>query len=239
LILAIAAGMFGAAGRGRSSSFAITAALLGLATMLLYLAASLVATAVMQAATTYAVSDLYLEQPTGISSAYSRVKGKVGRLVNVVLSVGIRVVGGFILFVIPGIIMVMRYSLAVPAAVLENVKTRDALKRSKALSQGSGGRVLTIYVLMLVLVWAVMFGLSYLGLSLLGRVATTGLSGQVWQRVIGFIAGSVASPVLTIAIALLYYDQRVRKEAFDIEHMMSALEPAASSSTAAAAGTTL
>jgi hypothetical protein len=33
----------------------------------------------------------------------------------------------------------------------------------------------------------------------------------------------VANPIATIAIALIYYDQRVRKEAFDLQLMMEAI----------------
>ena len=40
------------------------------------------------------------------------------------------------------------------------------------------------------------------------------------QHIGGFIAGVVAGPIATTAIALIYYDQRVRKEAFDLQHMM-------------------
>jgi hypothetical protein len=49
------------------------------------------------------------------------------------------------------------------------------------------------------------------------------LLGLVLQHLGGFIAGVVAGPIATTAIALIYYDQRVRKEAFDLQHMMEAM----------------
>ena len=38
------------------------------------------------------------------------------------------------------------------------------------------------------------------------------------------MAGVVAGPISTIAIALLYYDQRVRKEAFDLQILLESLD---------------
>ena len=42
----------------------------------------------------------------------------------------------------------------------------------------------------------------------------------------GFVTQSILGPIMTIAITLVYYDERVRKEAFDLEHMMQALDGA-------------
>jgi hypothetical protein len=45
----------------------------------------------------------------------------------------------------------------------------------------------------------------------------------------------VAIPQLTIALTLLYYDERVRKEGFDLQWMMSNLEGAAPAGAGVAA----
>jgi hypothetical protein len=50
----------------------------------------------------------------------------------------------------------------------------------------------------------------------------------------GFIAGTLAAPIATIALALVYYDQRVRKEAFDLQLMMEAIGQEPQSQSAAA-----
>jgi hypothetical protein len=57
----------------------------------------------------------------------------------------------------------------------------------------------------------------------------------IWQYVAGFIAGTLAGPIATIAIALLYYDERVRKEAFDLQLMMEAVGEQPPQTMAAAA----
>jgi hypothetical protein len=38
-----------------------------------------------------------------------------------------------------------------------------------------------------------------------------------------FLASALAGPISTIAVALMYYDQRIRKEAFDLQWMMDSI----------------
>jgi hypothetical protein len=209
--------------------------------VLFYWIGAVIAAGITQAATTFAVSSLHLQEATGIKAAYARVKGLVGRTINVLLSVGLRVVFGFMLFIIPGIIMLRRYSLSVPVAVLERVKAKDALKRSRHLSEGAGSRVLLVYVLMLVLIWGLSAGMAWLlGLAFSTQVLQENFAARIMKQLLSFLLGAAVGPVMTIAFTLLYYDQRVRKEAFDLEHMMNALQgKTAESSTAASAGSAI
>ena len=47
---------------------------------------------------------------------------------------------------------------------------------------------------------------------------------QVLTVVMSYISQILVTPLMTIAFSLMYYDERVRKEAFDIELMMKGLE---------------
>ena len=241
IVLITMLGLIRAANTQRTVATAATVAITGLVTLFAYVIAAVIAAGINHAATTFAVSSLYLEEPASIKGAYAKVKGLVGRTVNVIMSVGIRVFGGFLLFIIPGVIMLRRYSLSVQAAVLENLKTRAALKRSRQLSEGSGGRILLVYVLMLALIWAVSLGAGWvLGLIFSPQTLRQSFAAQIVQQFSGFLVGAAVGPVMTIAFSLLYYDQRVRKEAFDIEHMMKTLQSAGTtvSASAATAGVT-
>jgi hypothetical protein len=46
-------------------------------------------------------------------------------------------------------------------------------------------------------------------------------SREMFDEVLATLGGILFGPITAIALTLVYYDQRVRKEAFDIEHMMS------------------
>ena len=43
---------------------------------------------------------------------------------------------------------------------------------------------------------------------------------EVMRLLAGFVASVAVSPIYPIALTLLYYDQRIRREGFDVEWMM-------------------
>ncbi|HET8890245.1 MAG TPA: hypothetical protein VFQ41_15195 [Candidatus Angelobacter sp.] len=117
-----------------------------------------------------------------------------------------------------------KYCLAVPAALMESVAARPALRRSRFLAKGSIRRISLIYSLMFAMglvfstvlwlpdrIYAAFRGHSYLVSILLGNAGS-------------FLASALAGPISTIAVALMYYDQRIRKEAFDLQWMMDSME---------------
>lgn len=134
---------------------------------------------------------------------------------------------GFCLLVLAGIIyavlMGLRYSLAVPACVIEDIKARPALRRSVVLSKGSRGRIFLLGLLVV----AVQIGLG-LVTQLFFIVAAFRHHGmlpagiRVLQQLVAFCTHTFVAPIYATGFTLFYYDQRVRKEGFDIEWMMQA-----------------
>jgi hypothetical protein len=191
---------------------------------------SLVVNSIATAATTFGVSDIYLDKETSINACFARVKGKIGRVIYASFELGLRVGLGFILLIIPGIYWGGKYGLAVPAVVLEDIKGKQACARSAELTKDSVGRIVAIYFLTWMLVVAISAGIGALlggaAFGLRGAAGTTG--SKVFQYLLSWVVNIVITPVMSIALTLAYYDQRVRKEAFDIESMMSLLgEPSA------------
>ena len=114
-----------------------------------------------------------------------------------------------------------RYSLAVPACLLERLPARQALKRSKWLSRGAIGRIFLIFFLMGILALGLSYAIQF-PIALYAE-SNPGILAIVLQLLGLFIALTFALPSGTIAVCLLYYDQRVRKEAFDLQLMMESL----------------
>jgi hypothetical protein len=138
------------------------------------------------------------------------------------------------LLLVPGIILGLMYALAVPVFVLEERGGSASLSRSSQLTKGHRGRIFLIYFLLIVL--AVIISLVWqapmtTALVLGGiRSPESVVCYQVASQFAGLLTRSLVGPVMTIALALMYYDERVRKEAFDLEHMMrqiDGLKPAA------------
>jgi hypothetical protein len=59
------------------------------------------------------------------------------------------------------------------------------------------------------------------------RRALIPLWQQVGASVMGAISGTLVGSLIYITIVLIYYDVRIRKEAFDLQAMMAGLGPAA------------
>lgn len=131
-----------------------------------------------------------------------------------------------------------RYSLAVPACVVERLPVIGSLQRSKFLSSKALFRIFLIYLLLVILSLALGAALSipnYIEMAVHQGKET--LPFQFWGFVASFLAGTLAGPIATIAISLVYYDHRVRKEAFDLQLMMEAVgQPAAQQAAGAAPG---
>jgi hypothetical protein len=214
-----------ALGVGGNGKAPVKIALLTLCVAILSVLIAVVAKAIATAATTFAVSDIYLDKETSISACFARVKGKVGRVIYASFELGARVGLGFLLLIIPGIYWAGKYGLAVPAVVLEDIKGKKACARSAELTKDSIGRIVAIYFLTWILVAAIGGGIvALLGVFALVHKGAAGTTGfKVFNDIVSFVVNTVVTPVMSIALTLAYYDQRVRKEAFDIESMMSLL----------------
>jgi hypothetical protein len=158
---------------------------------------------------------------------------------------GILAVVAFIVCVIWAIRLYCSYQLAVPVCVLEKRGALDCLKRSRFLSKGKAvQRILLVLFLSGILTYILSLALSLPVIILTmtsGPAKTTsmGILVVIWDYLSSFVAGVLAGPIVTIALALLYYDERVRKEAFDLQLMMEAMGQQQASQAAAAAAPTV
>jgi len=144
---------------------------------------------------------------------------------------GFAVLGAALVVLVAAMIIWVRYALAIACCVVEDLGVIKSIKRSSALSRGSRFRIFLVYIVFLIL--AVLAGAA-LG-ALAGGLGT--LIPNVPTRLVliylaGFLAGLVTGPLATIGIALVYYDERVRKEAFDLQVMMGDLDLPSSTSGA-------
>jgi uncharacterized membrane protein len=130
----------------------------------------------------------------------------------------------FIFALLYGTWMSLRYSLAVPACVVEELPATGAIKRSIQLSLGSRGRIfvlgLLVYAVRLLL--GILFGFPLIALAVKHPGHPLPVGWLMFQQVGVFVSSSLIGPIYSIGLTLFYYDQRIRKEGFDIEWMMHA-----------------
>ncbi|MFJ8475494.1 hypothetical protein [Kitasatospora sp. NPDC094011] len=128
-----------------------------------------------------------------------------------------------------GVWLLVRYSLAAPALMLEKQGVVAALSRSRRLVRGSWWRVFGIVLVLSRIIAAVVsatlvipfrfIGLV-LGFGTLDRLNDTGhesIGMMVLTSVAGIIASALTTPFLAAVGVLVYIDQRIRREALDIE----------------------
>ena len=210
---------------------------------------SFLAYSITHAAISSAVFASYLGHPTSFATAWNAIKAHWLRfplialwqfwsatwvffalflpslILLVVGATGLKVLGGFLIFLafgslFYGIFAYLRNTLAVPAAVMENLPVRAAMRRSKTLAAGSKGRIFLLLLLLFALYFVAGAIQAPFGFMLLAARSATHVLAEAVTLLITFLTGAVIGPVGAIGLTLFYIDERVRKEGFDIEFLM-------------------
>ncbi len=162
----------------------------------------------------------------------------IGLLVYLVPGVGTAagVAIGFVVFFIAvaafGVIVwrALGYSIGFAVCVAEQKTAWQSLQRSWKLSQGSRGRIFVLFLLIIALSIAASI-IGYIPFMIIVAVAAAAGNGaqyattalvvaEIVNFVVNFTLQALLAPISWIALVLFYYDQRIRKEGFDIEWMM-------------------
>ncbi|HSS60899.1 MAG TPA: hypothetical protein VLK30_05525 [Candidatus Limnocylindrales bacterium] len=117
--------------------------------------------------------------------------------------------------------------VATPAMFVENIGLGAALGRSWRLVEGRWWRTFLILFLMGIIWYIAQIALGafvQLGQVLLQLFVSPFIAAAALTAV-GQIIGAVVSPILQIAIVLIYFDLRVRKEGLDLFQMAHQLAP--------------
>jgi len=125
--------------------------------------------------------------------------------------------------VVFGIVMGLRYALSVPACVVEDLKARAAIRRSVELSRFSRGRIFVLWLLVAVIELALgAVSQSFFIFETIKHHQQLPVGLRILQQFVAFCTNTFVTPILATGLTLFYYDQRVRKEGYDIEWMMQA-----------------
>lgn len=125
--------------------------------------------------------------------------------------------------------LLVRFGVAVPVLILERTGIFDSMRRSTSLTAGFRFRVILLYLLMLVIsyVAALIFqGPFFAAAMMLAEGGSPPFWTEAGQALGGGISTALSGPLLSIGMALLYFDLKVRKEALDLEMAMQGMAPA-------------
>lgn len=120
----------------------------------------------------------------------------LGQLILVGIVAGIGIVIGFVLIIVPGLILITIWSVAAPVVVLENPGVFAALRRSRELVRGNGWQVFGVIVVVYILV-------AVVSLIIEGIADSAGSGVGIVVRV---IVGVLTAPLAALASSVLYFE---------------------------------
>jgi hypothetical protein len=162
-------------------------------------------------------SEAYLGQrPNGGAALRFAVRRMPGMVVIGVLY-AIVVVAGSIALVIPGIYLYIACSLAFAAYVIEGRTGFGALGRSRELVRGRWWATFGAILLYSVIAGVASFGLPAVLASLESGSSVSVTAYIVLLRVVNLVVWVLIAPLGAAVTTTIYFDLRVRKEAFDIQ----------------------
>ena len=144
---------------------------------LLQIASYFVTTAVISGVTAIIVVQLSVAplRPVRLREAMAVLKKRLRPFISTMIRFMIRLVIGYILLIIPGIVMSIRYCLYAPVVLIEGLEKKAALKRARQLASRSWRTVIIVSILQILIPMTVS--------TLVGRIKIgSGPSKEVVER---------------------------------------------------------
>jgi hypothetical protein len=190
-----------------------------LAAVIVVAIVGVLSTALIVGVSTRIVADAYIGRSSETREAVKAVRPRVFALIG--LSLLILLCDGIgLAFCFVGVLFPLTlFAVALPVLILEGVGVTAALGRSIALTKAHAMHVLGL-VLTAQLLAAVVNGALAAGVNLLLRTGGSTAAVVVGQSIANTIAGILTTPFAATAIVVLYFDLRIRGEAFDVQLLM-------------------
>ena len=194
----------------------------GSAWALLPMAGYLVGLFLGSGALTVAVSDICLGNRPTLRRAFVRITSG-GRWHQLLTTGSLLTLGfylGLVLLVVPGVWLLVRGLFTSIIVTLEGRRNIDAIKRSLALTKGQAWRLTGLTLVPAILLYLLLLLLAVAAGLLLGLLAPASPLNEHLIKVIVYAASfGVLTPMMGITMVLLYYDQRARREAYDVREL--------------------
>ena len=167
-----------------------------------------------------AVRDLNGRQPD-LGADAAAALGRLIPIIALAIVSGIAITFGLILLIVPGIILTLMWSVAVPVMIEERRGVFESLGRSAELTRGSKGWIF----LLLLLYWGASSMLSGMTFAMVGfRSPAAEPAMTVAPLVVGALAQAVSGLLLAALLAALYVELRHFKEGASVDQLAGIFE---------------
>lgn len=154
-------------------------------------------------------------------------------LIGLAILTGLGVGLGFLLLIVPGIILAVMWSVAVPAKIVERIGVMQAFSRSNDLTRGRRWAIFGLFVVYVILSWIVQAAITAVCAGFAGSLGFIPIAGEAEglvgnlqraQVVAAPIIGTITALVSAAGVAALYYELRSTREGVGAEALASVFE---------------
>jgi hypothetical protein len=200
---------------GTTVEITTRSATIGLFVGLIAFVIAIIISAVLQAALIRGAAQASIGDPVDIDASYKWGFSRFGSVLLISILVGLAVMGGLILLIIPGIIFAVMFSASIPALVVENRRGTEAMSRSWNLVKGHFWHALGV-----IFVAAIITGIIAGVIAAIGTaISDSWFVGWIFQA----IAQILVAPFSALVGVLLYLDLRARVESLSADQLRGEL----------------
>lgn len=164
-----------------------------------------------------AVADAYLGEQATWRSSLRFAFVRIHSILWVTFLGGLLTALGTIACIAPGVYLWIAFAVAVPVLLTEGVKGSKALGRSRTLVTDRWWGTFGVVVLGSILAGIVSAAIGAVARVAGGTTDANTVAGFLVNTVSGTLGSMIGTPFTAAFVTVLYFDLRVRKEAFDLQ----------------------
>lgn len=148
-------------------------------------------------------------RPVELRTAFAVLKRRWKPFLKTSFRVTVRIIIGYLLLIIPGLVTTIRYALYAPVVLIEGLEKKAAMRRARELASRSWRTIIIVSLLQFVIPLCVSMLVGRISISFSGegKPRTTSLEHQIYQQLSGLV-NIVIVPLMSIVPALLYLKMR-------------------------------
>lgn len=142
------------------------------------------------------VRDGRLDQSVG--QLFGRVTPVLGTLILASILAGIGIAIGFVLLIVPGLILLTLWAVVAPSILVERQGVLAAFRRSMDLVKGNAFQVFAVILVFFLIQWVVAIVLAAVGAA----------AGDGLQAALAYVGRVITAPLSALAAAVLFFELR-------------------------------
>jgi hypothetical protein len=146
--------------------------------------------------------------------------------------IGLTIVGGVILLIVPAIIFGVGFSLSINVRMMEKTGIIESMKRSWFLTKKNKLNVFLLFLLVGMIVGSISYMITMVAMvPAMIDLFTNAAAGEFNMNeymssltpsmAIGYLSQATLAPIMPSLATVIYFNLRIQKEGFNVEHLVS------------------